>query len=299
MRASAIHELASASKSSLVAAAMSDGTVQVWDLGPGKKIGEMGTVFCAGGHRLALSPTGGRCVVANWNKGGRGGVACYDVSSGGIIWHRTDIRHTQRVRFSREGNSVWCGLDDGPLLRLRARSGETAEEMLEVDDIRDSPYSNNVWMDCGIRGFVVEGSSKFHLGRSTPHTMDAVFSPDALCLSEAGGPVRCFFARTGKELWRFVPTEGTHVVRLCYRDADRCFYGVQLYCDSNRRFLVRFSANGERMKICRLSSWDETFGPRGDLVLTTAGDLVEVAEGNKVSRLRFPQTDYPPKGLYI
>ena len=160
------------------------------------------------------------------------------------------------VRFSADESHVWCALDDGPLQQLDADSGETREELLGVRSIRDSPYSSHVWMDCINAGFVVEGPTKFRFARLTFYAMDAVFGQDELCLSEAAGPVRCFCCRTGRERWRFEPAEGTHVVRLCYRQSDRCFYGVQLHGDSNWRFLVRFSEAGARVKICRLSSWN-------------------------------------------
>ncbi len=125
MKASAIRHLAGAFNAPRVAAALFERTVQLWDGQTAQQISQFETVLSFGCHRLALSPSGEMCVAAAWQKGKRGGVTCYDAATGAVLWHRTDIRHTQSVRFSAAGNSIWCRLEEGRLQHLSASTGET------------------------------------------------------------------------------------------------------------------------------------------------------------------------------
>lgn len=108
MRKSAIRQLAVSCDSARLAAACFEKTVQVWDLTTREQIKEFETVFYFGGNRLAIDAVAQRCVTAGWNKGKRGGVACYETDTGKLMWHRKDLRHTQRVRFSPIRNAFWC-----------------------------------------------------------------------------------------------------------------------------------------------------------------------------------------------
>jgi hypothetical protein len=96
-------QLTAAAGSALVAAAFDTGIVQAWDVRTGQKISEFNTIHDWGGFRLALSPAGTLYAAASWGGGKRGGVGCYDVQSSKMLWHWTDIRRTQRVRFAADG----------------------------------------------------------------------------------------------------------------------------------------------------------------------------------------------------
>ena len=143
MWASAIRQLAAARNAPRVAAAFNEHTIQLWDLHTAELRSQFNTVFEFVGHRVALNPTGGLCVAAAWSMGKRGGVACYDALTGSRIWHRTDIRRTQRLRFSCEGESIWCGVEDGRLQRLDASTGATLDTRAGLRDVLDSAYSTN------------------------------------------------------------------------------------------------------------------------------------------------------------
>jgi hypothetical protein len=89
----AIRELAAARSVPRIAAAFVERTIQIWDVSKSERLAEFDTVYnFGGGHRLALNPKGVTCVAASWIKGVRGGVACYNATSGALLWHRTDIR---------------------------------------------------------------------------------------------------------------------------------------------------------------------------------------------------------------
>src|SRR5215467_4503045 len=118
MRASAIRYLAASRNSTRIAAALFEQKVQIWDLESRTAVREFDTVFSFGGHRLALDSLGERCVAAAWRGGQRGGVACYETTTGKLIWHRPDLRQTQRIRFSATDKAVWCVPDSGPTKSL-------------------------------------------------------------------------------------------------------------------------------------------------------------------------------------
>ena len=154
---------------------------------------QFNTVFESGGRRLALNPTGELCVTAAWEKGKKGGVR-YDAFTGSQIWHRIDIRHNQRLRFSSTGDSIRCGVEDGPLLRLDAGTGETVESRTGFTNVFDSPYAKQVLFEHRTRDFLFESVSSFRIPKLTFGLLHAAFSPEALCLTEAGGPVAALTA---------------------------------------------------------------------------------------------------------
>src|SRR5579863_3587972 len=141
MRASAVRCMADSKQSSRIAVAMFERRVQMWDVETGAMVNEFETVFSFGGHRLTLDSLGERCIAAAWKAGKRGGVACYEANTGRLIWHRQDLRQTQRVRFAPRGNAVWCVTDSGPTRLLDAASGKTLEALNGLRDIFDSEYS--------------------------------------------------------------------------------------------------------------------------------------------------------------
>jgi hypothetical protein len=161
MRASAIRHLAAARKAPRIAAAFFKHTIQLWDTQTTHQLSQFDTVLDYGGRRIALNPAGELCVVAAWTKGKRGGVACYDALTGSVLWHRTDIRHTQGVRFSRGGESIWCGVQDGRLQHLNSCTGATRDALAGVDDVLDSPYSDQLLLQKRTLGFSSKARTTF------------------------------------------------------------------------------------------------------------------------------------------
>ncbi|MBN8733362.1 MAG: PQQ-binding-like beta-propeller repeat protein [Acidobacteria bacterium] len=299
MLGSAIFELAAAQRVPRIAAATPKRTVQIWDLTASQRISQFETVFYFGGRRIALSPDGDRCAAAEWNKGRHGGVACYDAVTGNVLWQRSDIRHTQAVRFSASGEHVYCRLNEGPLQQLNAATGETTQKFRGAFGITDSPYSTDRLLEKSA-GFLVQAAREFVIPRESFAPLDAAFSPDALCLSEGGGPVRCFDCHTAHERWRYQPPPGCHITRLVYRPADGNFYGVELrYQEASSHHLIRCHAHTGQPETVRLlpSPSNMAFVPAGDLVLDTQGEMFDLATGKSLGRLEFPQREYPdPKG---
>ena len=298
---SAIRTLIAAGRAPIIAAALVQRTVQIWDWKLGERISEFDTVYEHGGHRLTLSPTGDSCVAASWKKGKHGGVACYETQSGNTIWHRSDIPRVQGLRFSVAGDAVWCRIEGGPVQRLDARTGATLAALRAVQDIVESPSSDHR-LEVHAAGFVIRGIRDLRIPRLTFALLDAAFSLDGLCLSEAAdylnntpGSVRCIECDTGDERWRYEPTDGSHVLRVSYSHADNCFYGVQRDCERGGPvILVRISeASGASTEVCRLNSFPDGCCFASAVIVTSAGVVVSLSEGRALKQLAFPQREYP------
>jgi hypothetical protein len=295
MRASAIRQLVSAIGAPRIAAAYFEHTVQIWDVRAAKRLAQFDTVYDFGGSRITLDAAGDHCITAAWTKGTKGGVACYESLSGSVIWHRTDIRHAQSVKFSRRGKCIWCTVQDGAAHRLHPRTGETLEKVNAVKRVYDSPHADLRLIERRHRNYFLKGKTEVQVPRLTAALLDAQFSTDSVCLSESGGPVRCVDTKSGEERWRYEPPKGTHVLRLGYRKADRCFYGVEReYVSGTARKLLRFAAeDGHRQELRNLRSWDETFCMEADCMVASNGEVVSLSDGRLVNRLAFPKRNYP------
>jgi len=233
------------------------------------------------------------CVAASWKKGKRDGVACYDARSGQTIWHRPDLRRVQGLRFSALGEAIWCSMEGGPVRRLDARTGLTLATIRAVQDVVESPYSDHS-LQLRRAEFSIEGAKSIRVPRLTFGMLDAAFSPDALCLTEAGGPVRCLDCDTASERWRYQPPHSHHVLRISSQ-ADQSFYGVQWgYEHGGSVTLIRLSHDhGAFTEVCCLNSFPDACCFGADVVVTSAGDVVSLSQGKILRQLAFPQRDYP------
>jgi hypothetical protein len=282
-----------ASRAPVAAVAFFEHTVQIWNWNSGEQLSEFLTVFEHEGHRLTLNPTGRSCVAASWKKGKRNGVACYDARSGQTVWHRTDLRQVQGLRFSALGDAIWCRVEAGPVQRLDAGTGETLASLRAVQDVVESPYSNH-FLQLHRNDFSIEGSKGIRVPRLTFAMLDATFTADALCLSEATGPVRCLDCETGSERWRYQPPAGHHVLRISSQ-GDESIYGVQWgYEHGGSVTLIRLARDsGECAEICRLNSFPDACGFGAGVIVTSSGDVVSLPNGETLRHLVFPQRDYP------
>jgi WD40 repeat protein len=297
MRASAIRCMAASKRSSRVAAALFESQVQIWDVETGKLIKEFETVFSFGGSRLTLGPLGERCIAAAWKAGKDGGVACYDTNTGMLVWHRQDLKQTQRVRFSPGGESAWCVPDSGPTKLLDSANGKTLDALTGVRDIFDSAYSAELLLVKRKRIYILTKEKTLQVPRLTFALLDVAFGPQTIAISESAGPVRCLDSSTGNELWRQSPGKQIHYLRVWYRQTDGNFYGVPWdFRTGSFRSLVRLDANsGKPTVVCSLHSWDEVYCTKSDRLITSNGEVINLSDGKRLHQLQFPETDYPDR----
>jgi hypothetical protein len=293
MQGSAIRTIRTARNAPIAATAFFERTVQIWDWKTGDRLSELDTVFYFGGYRLTVSPAGETCIAANWKKGQRGGVACYETRSGRKIWHRTDLRQVQGLRFSSQDDAVWCIFGDRPVQRLDAKTGSTVETLRTIQDVVDSPFSAHR-LQLRRTGFQIVGSESVSVPRLTPAMLAAAFSPDSLCLSEACGPVRCLEVESGRERWRYLPPAGHHVLAVSSQ-GDQSFCCVQWgYSRGGRPTLIRLAYDtGKCTEVCSLDSWGDACCFGADVVITSSGDVVSLSKESIIRRLAFPKREYP------
>jgi WD40 repeat protein len=286
MMVSEIRHVSVASSSDTVAAAYYKRTVQIWDLQSRKLVSQFETVLSFGGDRLSLSPDGTRCIAASWTKGRRGGIVCYDARSGGVVWHRQDIGHTQGVYYSSDGETVWCWIDKRPLHRIEAASGKTREVMRGVVEIRESNDAEQVLLWTRSHDLeIVRGGRRIAIPALGFALSDAAFGQDQVCVSEAGGPTRCFDSNTGVELWR-TNWQGQHPTSLFFDRTGMQFYAVT---DALLRYLPTVGT-WERiygLKDCSI----EDFCSGLRLLITSNGDMISLESGALLDRLAFPQRE--------
>lgn len=283
----------------LVASGKQPGSLEIWDLNTREKLTGFHTVYddCA---RFAINSNGERVIAANWRKGQKGGVACYETASGQVVWHRTDLGQVQHMQFSSAGNFVWCEVANRPLHCLDTKTGLTLKTLRAVRDAVDSPYSpHTIFLreaDYAI-GTEDENTSVPRLCRSG---LVAAFSPDAVCVCEAFNPtirpvatvqgiVRCIELNSGTERWRYQPPVNHFIPLISYQN-DGNFYCVQSESlpDGWAVSLIQLSPDsGICSQVCKLSP-PPYFGGFGSGVLVTPdGEVVSLQTGAFDNKLDF------------
>jgi len=294
---SSIRSLASGRLSTRVAAAFVERTVQIWQLRQCQKLAQFQTVYDFGGPtgRLAMAPSGDRCAAAAWTAGRRGGVACYEVPSGNLLWHVPELKQTQYVEFSPDGKCIWCMPETGPTRRLDASTGKVLDALRGSPRVFADPHSSRLLLEYRDkkRDYVLAQDPDYHIQRSGGCIIGAAFSPEALCISEFG-VVRCIDLSLRVEKWRYSLQNDWVVQSVWHRGLDDRFYGV---LDENRRGafrgLVRFDEHGTCERLCEFSpSCAEAFCADLDCVVTSSGELIRLADGVEIGRLAFPQSEY-------
>lgn len=296
MIASAVRELAASVDPTRITAAFFAKTVQVWNLKSFERIAEFRTVFCSGARNLAFAPSG--ATLAAGLSRDRGKVAAYGVPSGAVLWERKVI-YPSLLRFHPSGDSIFCSSADRSSFRLDVHTGATLEVMEGVSQYIEGPYGDTLSVPARSRNQpfrLIAKECTFEIERLSFGLLDAQFSPDAICLTEARGPVRCMNCTDGTQRWRFDPGADSHVLRLHYSLEIDAFFGVMWHLvKGGCRCLVQFDArSGACKRICDLvDSWEEVFVEGVNQLVTSAGEVRALTNGALVGRLAFPVREYP------
>jgi WD40 repeat protein len=269
-------------------------TVYVWDFKARKRVSVFETPLDFGGRRLAINPRGDICAVASYTWGG---LACYAASSGEVICVRDDLKKPQVVVYSPDGKLLYCGCEQGPMTVLDADTGADLAKYPSVDEVFCSAFQSIELLSKRHKGpvelRVLGGKRIATLARITFAILDVAFSPDRFCLTESGGPVRCLGTETGEEIWRFNPRSNRHFLTLTYTPAAKAFFGVEWpYMYGGAKRLFRFDAEvGKPTLIATIKKRcaEQVFCSRGEALLTTEGELIDVLTGVSTNAFRFPK----------
>ena len=278
-----------------IAGAEVEYTVYVWDLKTRKRVSVFDSVLDFGGRRLAINPRGDMCAIASYRLGG---LACYASDTGEAICIRDDLKKLQYVSYSQDGKRLYCGSETGPLTVLDAETGADLVRYPSTVNVYSSPFQPLELLEkrgkgpFELRDF--EGNRIAKIGRTTFAILDAAFSPDRLCITESGGPVRCLDAKTGAELWRYTPRPCHHILKLAYSYKAGAFYGVEReYMKTGKKRLLRLDPElGKPTLAASLGKpcATEVFCSRGEALLTSEGELIDVITGFTKRVFQFPGT---------
>ncbi|MCB9421792.1 MAG: WD40 repeat domain-containing protein [Ardenticatenaceae bacterium] len=292
--ASAIRHIAPSYNGEIIAAALFEQTVSLWNISNGLQVSEFETILDFGGSRLALSHVECACLTAAYHVHG---LACYGTPTGELRWQRKELKKIQQIVITPNGRDAYCCFEEGPCQILDVSTGETTER------IRGLRY---VWLDPQ-SAFQLRKSNKlavvdwngkqaFQIKPDSFAVLDAVFSKKQLALSESGANVRIFDLASGREVVRHVQPKNHHVLELSFSEYDSMFYGVQWnYHNGGPKLLLRFNPESTETEVVRDLGRPAVvaFCQGGTHLLTSEGDVINCQTGEMVIRLTFPQKEYP------
>ena len=283
-----IRHLAISRNKSLIAAAEFEHTVSIWDLNSASKIAELMTVLDFGGKRLMLSHDGRLCIAAAYQKYG---LFCYSILDGQVLWKREDLKKIERIVFSEDGEQIYCGIEPNSCFVVDIHSGDNLATMQTVGTVYESPYEPIRLLDKERPELQDNlGKRKYFIDRETFAFLSIGFGKGEFCISESGGAVRCFNSVSGKEIWRYMPPKGNHILELGFSRSNEEFVGVEWAFDIGGAMkLMRFAKEiGKPTVVSEFGPLPiAIFMPSGDQLLTSEGEFINVYNGNVELKLPF------------
>lgn len=275
------------------------GKLEIWNWDNGEYLTEFATVYDGCG-RSAVDSSGERLIAANWRKGKKAGIACYDITSGEPIWHRTDIGHVQHMHFSPREDRVWCNVEGRPVHCLDAGNGSTLTTVKAAEDAFDSPYSpHTLFLRHKVMALEIP-ERLITMPRFGWNLAGVAFSRDTVCVAETTkwsdkpdvnvGYIRCFEVESGTERWQYRCPDAYFMQQISYQD-DGFVYCVQSGCETEGWVvtLLRLTLeSGSCTELCRLGPTPPYFGGFGNGILVTPeGEVISLNTGGILRRLPF------------
>ena len=220
------------------------------------------------------------------------GIAAYSVASGSEIWRRKDLKQIQQIVFSHDSSRVFCCFESGPCESLNALSGKSGRSLRGVRGIWVNPFGPVRFLERS-RDYALAGSEALiaTMPKISFSVLDGAFSPSQVCISEAGGPVRCFDLSSGVEVWHHAPPIGIHFLRLTFCENVQCFAGVSLPYERGGAMQLQFFGHhdGTPSVVADVGTPAEVeFCWNGNGLVTSQGLLFEVSSGRLIGTLSFP-----------
>lgn len=238
-----------------------------------------------GGKRLAVTNDGLHCIAGAYQ---RHGVGCYEVASGKEVWRRKDLKKAQWIGVSFDDREVHCALEGRPCFVLDVKTGKEIRRHPGTRRLWESAYGPWVLAD-GARPELrtAEGKRIALFKRETFCILSAAFSPRRLCISESNGSTRSLDVGTGKEVWRYEPPKGSHVLCVSYAPKTLEFSAVEWPYEKGGPYtLLSFQQDSDDPKVVHVfdSSREVAFCNNGDDLLTSNGELIDTRTGKTVQR---------------
>jgi len=268
-----IRHIATTFDGKLFATAEFERNVSIWKVDNGELQISFQTHLDFGGRRLAISPDGQLCAVGGYHIHG---VSVYRTLDGSLVWNRKDLKKIQWLEFDPTQNTLLAGFDEKPLHILDNKTGETIETCRGVRHKYISPYNNNVYLLDATKLMLYNSSKKpISIERHTFAILDVTFSPQAIYLTESGGPLRAVNYLEGSLLWEYIPEHGSHFLTLGYNESTETLFGVMWSYEKDEPYvLVEFNTKtGELLsrRVLEGNISEVEFTSRGNRLITSNG----------------------------
>lgn len=270
-----IRHIATTFDGELFATAEFEKSVYIQKIENGELQASFQTYLDFGGQRLAISPDGQLCAAGAYHIHG---ISVYCTIDGSVVWSRKDLKKVQWLEFDPTQKTLLAGFDEKPLNILDSKTGETIETYRGVRQKHISPYDNNVCLLDAAKPKLHNSNRKpISIERRTFAILNVTFSPQAVYLTESGGPIRAIDCLEGSLLWEYAPERGNHFLRLGYNESTEKLYGVMWsYVEGGSYILFEFNPKTGKplsTKVLEGNISDAKFCSRGSRLITTEGNI--------------------------
>ena len=195
---------------------------------------------------------------------------------------RTDLKKVQSVSVSIDDRLIDCCFDEKPCHVLNCDTGRTIRSWRGVRSVWESLYEELMLLVKRASSCKRTTKREFRNSSESRSVSSAWRSRFGfVCVSEAGGPLRCLSTGSGHEVWRF-SERGKHFLNLAFSETANAFVCVLWpYERGGRHQLFRFQREtGAVLDVSELPQAAEfAFCQRGSRLITSDGSLINVATG--------------------
>jgi hypothetical protein len=277
-----MRHIATSDKSSVFLTAEFENKIYAWDLDGYRKISEFDSVLDFGGRRLALSSDGKTCVAAAYL---RYGICLYDTETGNKIWHRRDIKQTQRIKFSPDGKEIYASIESKPMVVLNSSDGS---------DIKKLRATTNVYFNLfGVPDAYEKSRKILNYGDAKIESptfafLDVCPVPSGFVISAPNSKLISYNAN-GNINWDITPKQGEHFVNIGYCEKANIINAViYKYNDPREKpYNVLYGLHADNGEIIyQLGLPDEAvpqgfgFSQHGERLICTSGEVYELSCAN-------------------
>jgi hypothetical protein len=189
-------------------------TVSIWDL---RKFSHRCTLETTFDCSLALNDDASvlYTTASRWR-----GVAAYRTADGSELWRRTDLGD-RSIRISKDEKLLYC-FGHKSCEILNRLTGKSKRLLRGVHDLWECESNETLFLEKKTKFDIQTSGAKTcrRVPRCSFGTLDVAFSSDRIFVSECGGPLRCINLLTGKEMWRHVPPDNEHYLRIAFSPAN-------------------------------------------------------------------------------
>ncbi len=302
-----IRHIATSYDGPVIAAAEFEHRLHIFDLETGQKVATFDSIMDFGGRRLAISPDGQQCAAGAYHAHG---LAMYDAGSGELLWQRKDLKKVQQLQFSKQDPVLLACFERGPAHVLDLSSGATLRTMRGISRIEESPFGRFRIVCRSGRYEILDDERHVRIGQRGPGDFyEATFTPSSVVLCEfelTGKPMEelpsireqlhgaaCFSLEDGRSLWRHMFPTGINVQRFGFAESVGEIVSVTWpYVRGGDKNLVCFDKDTGEIRrefgLLKGPLSETEFARRGNLLITSAGEVINVAERKVAQRLDFP-----------